>query len=45
MELLANNAFLTRWDSGRIRPMDQSFEASLELLILGLRVKLDASVA
>jgi hypothetical protein len=44
MELLANNAFLTRWDSGRVRPMDRSFEASLELLILGLRVKLDASV-
>lgn len=44
MELLANNAFLTRWDSGRVRPMDRGFEASLELLILGLRVKLDASV-
>jgi TetR/AcrR family transcriptional regulator, tetracycline repressor protein len=42
MELLANNAFLTRWDSGRVRPMDRSFEASLELLILGLRVKLDS---
>jgi TetR/AcrR family transcriptional regulator, tetracycline repressor protein len=41
MELLANNAFLTRWDSGRVRPMDRSFEASLELLILGLRVKLE----
>ncbi|MET0237973.1 MAG: TetR/AcrR family transcriptional regulator C-terminal domain-containing protein [Kibdelosporangium sp.] len=41
LELLANNAFLTRWESGRVRPMDQSFESSLELLIRGLRVKLD----
>jgi TetR/AcrR family transcriptional regulator, tetracycline repressor protein len=41
MELVANNAFLTRWDSGRVRPMDRSFEASLELLLLGLRVKLE----
>lgn len=41
LELLANNAFMTRWDSGRVRPMEQSFEAALELLIMGLRVKLD----
>jgi AcrR family transcriptional regulator len=41
MDLLAGNAFMTRWDSGRVRPMDQSFEASLELLIFGLRIKLD----
>ncbi|MBP2324419.1 AcrR family transcriptional regulator [Kibdelosporangium banguiense] len=39
MDLLAGNAFMTRWESGRVRPMDRSFEASLELLILGLRVK------
>lgn len=40
--LLENNAFLVRWDSGRDRPMDRSFETTLELLILGLRAKLTA---
>ncbi|WP_406118874.1 hypothetical protein [Streptomyces sp. NBC_00989] len=39
--LLENNAFLVRWDSGRDRPMDRSFETALELLVLGLRAKLN----
>ncbi|MBL1102589.1 TetR/AcrR family transcriptional regulator C-terminal domain-containing protein [Streptomyces coffeae] len=40
MKLLENNAFMTRWDSGCERPMDLSFEAALEVQILGLRAKL-----
>lgn len=39
LDLMANNAFLTRWDSGRDRPMDSSFETALDVLILGLRAK------
>ncbi len=40
LDLMANNAFLTRWDSGRDRPMDASFETALEVLTLGLRAKM-----
>jgi hypothetical protein len=39
LDLLANNAFLVRWDSGRDRPMDLSFETALDVLIRGLRAK------
>ncbi|MEU9879259.1 TetR/AcrR family transcriptional regulator C-terminal domain-containing protein [Streptomyces phaeochromogenes] len=42
LSLLENNAFRVRWDSGRDRPMDRSFETTLELLILGMRAKLTA---
>lgn len=37
LALFENNAFMTRWDSGRIRPMERSFEAALDLLLRGLR--------
>jgi TetR/AcrR family transcriptional regulator, tetracycline repressor protein len=39
LDRMANNAFLTRWDSGRDRPMNSSFETALDVLILGLRAK------
>ncbi|MBL1102062.1 TetR/AcrR family transcriptional regulator [Streptomyces coffeae] len=38
--ILENSAFLTRWDSGRENPLDSSFEAALEALVLGLRTRL-----
>ncbi|MEU7855027.1 TetR/AcrR family transcriptional regulator C-terminal domain-containing protein [Nonomuraea sp. NPDC049141] len=40
LPLLENNAFLTRWDSGRDKPMDGSFTMALELLVRGLRSKI-----
>ena len=39
MTAMANNAFLARWDTGRDKPMDRSFEAALDVLIRGLRSK------
>jgi len=35
-DALANNAFLTRWDSGRARPMDSSYSFALRAIIAGL---------
>ncbi|WP_113699129.1 TetR/AcrR family transcriptional regulator C-terminal domain-containing protein [Nonomuraea lactucae] len=40
MSLMANNAFMTRWDSGRAKPMDRSFDAALDLLVRGVRASL-----
>ena len=37
MPLLANNAFMLRWDSGRTRPLDRSFDVALTVLVRGLR--------
>ncbi len=42
MRLLENNAFMIRYDSGRSRPMVNSFTAALEILIAGLRTKMCA---
>ena len=38
MGRLENNAFMTRYDSGRSRPMDRSFAFALNVLMQGLRV-------
>lgn len=40
LPLLENNAFLTRWDSGRDKPMDRSFDTALDVLVTGLRSKI-----
>ena len=40
LPLLENNAFLTRWESGRDRPMDRSFDVALDVLVRGLRSKI-----
>lgn len=40
MERLENQAFLTRYDSGRRRPMDDSFASALKVLVDGLRAQL-----
>ena len=37
MSLLENNAFMTRYDSGRARPMDRSFAFALDTFLRGLR--------
>jgi TetR/AcrR family transcriptional regulator, tetracycline repressor protein len=42
MPLMRNCAFMTRWDSGRSAPMDESFEFSLDVLLAGLAAKLPA---
>ena len=39
--LLANRAFITRWESGSSAPMDAAFEASLDVVVRGLRARLD----
>jgi AcrR family transcriptional regulator len=39
--LLANRAFITRWQSGSAAPMDAAFEASLDVVLRGLRARLD----
>ena len=40
LPLLENNAFLTRWESGRDRPMDRSFDVALDVLVRGLHSKI-----
>jgi TetR/AcrR family tetracycline transcriptional repressor len=37
---LRNRAFMTRWESGRTRPMDAAWEMLLDLLVAGLRARL-----
>ncbi len=37
---MRNRAFMTRWEGGRTRPMDASWEMLLDLLIAGLRARL-----
>ncbi|MGH3585522.1 MAG: TetR/AcrR family transcriptional regulator C-terminal domain-containing protein [Pseudonocardia sp.] len=36
LPVLANQAFMLRWESGRRRPMDASFELALDVLVAGL---------
>jgi len=36
LPVLANQAFMLRWESGRRRPMDRSFEMALDVLVAGL---------
>lgn len=40
MAWLENHAFMTRYDSGRTNPMDDSFHASWQILLDGLRAQL-----
>ncbi|HXV94293.1 MAG TPA: TetR/AcrR family transcriptional regulator C-terminal domain-containing protein [Pseudonocardia sp.] len=40
---LRNRAFMTRWESGRTRPMDAAWETLLDLLVAGLRARLAAT--
>ncbi|MEV6981477.1 TetR/AcrR family transcriptional regulator C-terminal domain-containing protein [Sphaerisporangium sp. NPDC051017] len=40
---LENNAFMARYDSGRTHPMDDSFQASMRILLAGLRAQLSES--
>jgi TetR/AcrR family transcriptional regulator, tetracycline repressor protein len=37
MPLMRNAAFMTRWDSGEIRPLDDAFATAVEVLIRGLK--------
>jgi len=36
LPLLANSAFMMRWENGVRRPMDDSFEAYVDVVIFGL---------
>ncbi len=40
MKRMDNHAFMTRYDSGRTHPMDDSFQAALKILVAGLRSQL-----
>lgn len=37
MPKMRNSAFMTRWDSGQQRPMEESFDAALHIVLVGLR--------
>ncbi len=39
---MVNRSFVLRWQSGKERPMDSSFDAYLDVVILGLEAKLAA---
>lgn len=39
---LANRSFILRWQSGAERPMDEGFEAYLDVFVLGLEAKIAA---
>ncbi len=41
LALLENRAFMVRWDSGRTKPMDGSFEFMLRSLVSGLATMVD----
>jgi AcrR family transcriptional regulator len=43
MQQMDNHAFMTRYDSGRTHPMDDSFQAALKILLAGLRFQLAAA--
>jgi hypothetical protein len=38
MSRLANKAFIVRWSSGTVEPLDTGFSLYVEALIVGLRV-------
>jgi TetR/AcrR family tetracycline transcriptional repressor len=40
MDVLENNAFMTRYDSGRRRPMDRSFAVAVRVVLHGLQDEL-----
>jgi AcrR family transcriptional regulator len=45
MELMANRAFITRWESGSQNPLNSGFELYLETVIGGLKVLAKGSTA
>lgn len=41
LDIVQNNAFMVRYNSGRTRPMDDSFEAAARILVAGLRAEFE----
>jgi hypothetical protein len=45
MPYLRNNAFLTRWEGGRTRPMDAAWATLLDILVAGLHARISTPTA